>query len=90
MSGAAIGSLVAVPKVHAQGSSAVNVGLIGCGGRGSQAAVNAMRADANNRLTVMCDMFPDRLEFSRKGLQTQLEQQFRVTDDTCFTGFDGY
>ena len=88
--GAAIGSLASVPAVHAQGSDAVNVALIGCGGRGSQAAINAMRADSNNRLTVMCDLFPDRLEQSRKGLQTQLEQQFRVTDDTCFTGFDGY
>jgi predicted dehydrogenase len=88
--GAAIGSLASVPAVHAQGSDAVNVALIGCGGRGSQAAINAMRADPNNRLTVMCDIFPDRLEQSRQGLQRQLEQQFRVTDDTCFTGFDGY
>src|SRR5688572_8979650 len=90
LGGAAIGSLASVPAVHAQGSGAVNVALIGCGGRGSQAAINAMRADPNNRLTVMCDIFPDRLQQSRMGLQRQLEQQFRVTDDTCFTGFDGY
>ena len=81
---------VTMPAVHAEDSSAVNVALIGCGGRGSQAAINAMRADPNNRLTVMCDIFPDRLEQSRKGLEKQLGQQFRVTDDTCFTGFDGY
>ena len=81
---------VKIPAVHAEDSSAVNVALIGCGGRGSQAAINAMRADPNNRLTVMCDIFPDRLEQSRKGLEKQLGQQFRVTDDTCFTGFDGY
>jgi predicted dehydrogenase len=88
------GSLLAmlgdIPAVHAQGSSAVKVGLIGCGGRGSQAAINAMRADPNNRLTVMCDIFPDRLEQSRKGLERQLDEQYRVTDDNCFTGFDGY
>ncbi len=81
---------LAVPQVHAQGSEAVNVALIGCGGRGSLAAINAMQADPNNRLTVMCDIFPDRLQDSRRRLQTRLEEQFRVTDDMCFSGFDGY
>jgi predicted dehydrogenase len=88
--GGAIASLGTIPAVHAQGSDAVNVALIGCGGRGTQAAINAMRADPNNRLTVMCDLFPDRLNQSRQGLTRQLDQQFRVTDDTAFTGFDGY
>jgi len=88
--GSIAASLGNVPAVHAQGSEAVNVALIGCGGRGSGAAVNAMKADPNNRLTVMCDLFPDRMEQSKRGLQRQLGQQFRVTDDTTFTGFDGF
>lgn len=83
-------SLGSVPAVHAQGSDAVNVALIGCGGRGSQAAINAMRADPQNRLTVMADLFPDRLAQSKQGLVRQLDQQFRVTDETSFTGFDAY
>src|SRR5207244_5939989 len=91
---AAAGSVAAsfgsIPAVHAQGSEAVNVALIGCGGRGSGAAINAMKADPNNRLTVMCDLFPDRLAQSKQGLMRQLGQQFRVTDDTSFGGFDGY
>jgi predicted dehydrogenase len=88
--GAVAAALGQVPAVHAQGSEAVNVALIGCGGRGSQAAINAMRADPNNRLTVMADLFPDRLDQSRNGLVKQLGQQFRVTNDTAFTGFDAY
>ncbi len=93
--GSIAASFGAIPAVHAQGSEAVNVGLIGCGGRGSGAALNAMRADPNNRLTVMCDLFPDRLASARKALQAGLSkddrgQQFRVTDDTAFSGFDGY
>src|SRR5688500_17711699 len=88
--GSITATLGAVPPVHAQGSEAINVALIGCGGRGSQAAINAMRGDPNNRLTVMCDLFPDRLNQSKQGLMRQLGQQFRVTDDTTFTGFDGY
>ena len=88
--GAIVASFGQVPAVHAQGSDAVNVALIGCGGRGSQAAINAMNADPNNRLTVMCDLFPDRLNQSRQGLMKRLDQQFRVTDDTAYSGFDGY
>ena len=80
----------AIPAVHAQGSGAINVALIGCGGRGTQAARNAMQADPDNRLTVMADLFPDQLERSRKGLTGPLGQQMRVTDDTVFTGMDAY
>jgi myo-inositol 2-dehydrogenase / D-chiro-inositol 1-dehydrogenase len=90
LGGALAASLGSIPAVHAQGSAAVNVALIGCGGRGSGAAVNAMKADPNNRLTVMADLFPDRLHDARDRLKVQLGQQFRVTDDTAFAGFDAY
>src|SRR4051812_2470014 len=72
--GSIAATLGAIPAVHAQGSEAVNVALVGCGGRGSGAAINAMKADPNNRLTVMCDLFPDRLTQARKRLQTELGQ----------------
>src|SRR6476619_14193 len=88
--GSIAASLGAIPAVHAQGSEAVNVALIGCGGCGSGAALNAMKADPNNRRTVMCDLFPDRLAQARKRLTPELGQQMRVTDDTAFSGFDGY
>lgn len=79
------------PKaVHAQGSGTLKVGLIGCGGRGSGAAVNAMRADDNVSLTAMCDLFEDRLAQGKKLLQRQLKERFAVTDETSFSGFDGY
>src|SRR5262245_50938097 len=88
---AAAGSIAAtfgaIPAVHAQGSETVNVALIGCGGRGSGAALNAMKADPSNRLTVMCDLFPDRLNQARQRLGTQLEKQFEVKDNTAFSGF---
>ena len=81
----------AAPKaVHAQGSGTIKVGLIGCGGRGSGAAVNAMRADENVSLTAMCDLFDDRLQQGKKLLSRQLKERFAVTDDQCFHGFDGY
>src|SRR4051794_41010855 len=75
--GSIAASLGAIPAVHAQGSEAINVALIGCGGRGSGAAIQAMKADPNNRLTVMCDVFPDRLASARKALQTEFSKQDR-------------
>src|SRR3954470_24784869 len=83
-------SFGALPVVHAQGSETVNVALIGCGGRGSGAALNAMKAAPSNRLTVMCDLFPDRLNQAKQGLSRQLGKQFEVKDDTSFSGFEGY
>ena len=88
--GSSIVASFADPAVHAQGSETVNVALIGCGGRGSGAALNAMKADPSNRLTVMCDLFPDRLNQAKQGLSRQLGKQFEVKDDTSFSGIDGY
>ncbi len=79
-----------IPAVHADGSDLLKVGLIGCGGRGNGAAVNATRDQNRAVLTAMCDLFPDRLEASKKHLQKQLKDKFQVDDDHCFCGFDGY
>lgn len=76
--------------VHAAGDDVLNVGLIGCGGRGSGAAVNAMRADENLRLVAMADAFADRLKHSREVLSRQLGDKYQVKDEQCFSGFDGY
>ena len=57
------------PAVHAAGSDLLKVGLIGCGGRGSGAATQALRADPNVRLWAMADSFEDRLQSSLKSLE---------------------
>ena len=51
---------------HASGSDILKVGLVGCGGRGNGAAVNAMNAEDNVRLTALADLFPDRVEKPRR------------------------
>ena len=76
--------------VHAADTDELKVALIGCGGRGTGAAVNAMAAHPNNRLTVMCDLFDDQLQSARPRLERALGKQYAVTDETCFSGFDGY
>lgn len=88
LAGAAI--LPLASAVHASGSDEIKVGLIGCGGRGSGAAANALKAGPGIKLWAMGDMFPDRLESSRKGLTEELPDRVAVTDERCFTGFDAY
>lgn len=93
--GAVLGSLGNVRMVHAAGDEALKVGLIGCGGRGNGAAINALNADANVKLTAMGDLFDDCLQRGRRNVQQQAEgagmaQKFAVDDDHCFTGFDAY
>ena len=77
-------------SAHAAGSDIIKVGLIGCGGRGTGAAVNAMRAEENVRLTVLADAFPDRLGHCQDNLKKRIGEKYAVTDDNCFTGFDAY
>lgn len=76
--------------VFAQGSAQLKVGLIGCGGRGSGAAAQAIEADPGTILWAMGDAFSDRLASSRKNLTEAKKDRIKVTDDRCFTGFDAY
>ena len=70
MAGAAVvSSGLIVPMVHAAGSGTIKVGLVGCGGRGTGAAEQALTADSGTRLVAMADAFPDRLEDSLSALK---------------------
>ena len=87
------GAAVALPiarSVHASGSDVLRVGLIGCGGRGSGAAVNALQADKNAHLVAMADVFAANLRASRENLRKIKPDQVKVDDDHCFLGFDAY
>ena len=87
---AALGSLAIGRSAHAQGSDILKVGLVGCGGRGTGAAVNALNADKNAKLTAMADVFEDRLKSSRERIIKSKPDQMAVTDENCFIGFDAY
>ncbi len=88
--GAALSTLSFAPRVHAAGSDIIKVGLIGCGGRGSGAAANAMNAGPDVRLVAMSDVFEDRVKSSRENLKKTKPDQVVVDDDHCFVGFDAY
>ncbi len=58
-------------SVHAAGSDTIKIGLIGCGGRGSGAAADALSGDPNTQLWAVADVFPDKIESSIKNLSTE-------------------
>ncbi len=75
---------------YAGGSDIIRVGMIGCGGRNSGAANQALGADKGARLTAMCDIFLDRVKAVRGLLKKEKGDQVVADDDHCFAGFDGY
>ena len=87
---AGVGTLAASHWVHAAGDDIIRVGLVGCGGRGCGAAVNAMNADPNVHLVAMADVFEDKVQGGCKRLKEAKPDQAKVDDEHCFSGFDGY
>lgn len=77
--------------VHAAGSDSINVALVGCGGRGSGAAANAMSVSQGPvRLVAMADVFADRLNSSHENLASMFEEELDVPQERRFIGFDAY
>ena len=59
-------------------SKKLKIAVVGCGGRGTGAAVQALRADKNVELIAMCDAFKDRLEGSLKSIKEELDGEIQV------------
>ena len=82
---------VTVPSVHAAGSDVINIGLVGCGGRGTGAASNALSAKGGPlKLVAMADVFKDRLDSSYDAIKSEHSDKIDVPDDRKFIGFDGF
>lgn len=86
--GAAIMSLPA--WATAMGQERIRVGLIGCGGRGTGAAAQALQADPAVVLTAMGDAFTDRIESSHTRLLGHFNHRVDVPEERRFVGFDAY
>lgn len=82
---------VMVPKVHAQGSDTVQIALIGCGGRGTGAAADAMRVkSAPIKLVAMADVFDNKLKQAYSSLKGANKDNVDVPEDRKFIGYDGF
>ena len=80
-----------LPRVHAAGSDEIRLALIGCGGRGGGAAVDALSvAGAPIKLVAMGDVFKDRIDIVKRSLDAQFKERIDVPDDRKFVGFDAF
>lgn len=97
----AAGSLMLSPtllsaKAYIDGDDTIKVGLVGCGGRGSGAAVQALSTKQNVKLVAMGDAFMDKVEGSYKNIKSALEDseisadRLAVSKESMFAGFDAY
>ncbi len=93
---AAAGAALSAPAIlsgnlfAAENSETLRIGLVGCGGRGSGAAEQALNADKNVVLTAMGDAFSERIQSSLGELQKKHTDRVKVTPEKCFTGIDAY
>jgi predicted dehydrogenase len=90
---AAASTLVAtmVPHVHAAENNTIQVALIGCGGRGTGAAADAMSVKhCPVKLVAMADVFPFKLDSSFRALKGEFGDSVQVPKERQFVGFDAY
>ena len=79
------------PRLYAAADDTIRVALIGCGGRGSGAADNAMSVEEGPvKLVAMADVFESRLKSSYGNLKKRHGDQVEVPRERRFIGFDGY
>ena len=90
---AAVGALagVAIPRVYAGEDNTIKVALVGCGGRGTGAASEALHTTSGPiKLVAMADVFEKRLTSSYDNIKQGREKQVDVPADRKFIGFDAY
>lgn len=91
LAGAALTAHLDIARnAHAAGSDTIRIALIGCGGRGAGAAVNALSTKANVKLVAMADAFSDSLESSLQAIRGQCGDRVDVPEERKFVGLDAY
>src|SRR5262245_21129268 len=82
---------VILPQVHAAGDDTIKLALVGCGGRGTGAAGNALATEKGpTRLVAMADVFEGRLNDSLNSIQRTRARQVDVPQDRRYIGFNAY
>lgn len=82
--------VVAIPTFldQAPDGPVLKAGVIGCGGRGSGAAINFLSAGPNLQITALGDTFQDRVDACRESILKQKNQEVPI--ENCFVGFDAF
>jgi predicted dehydrogenase len=76
--------------LFAAGSDALRIGVIGCGGRGTDAAINCLNGASGVEVIALGDLVPDRVESSYKKLKEAFPGRVNVPAERRFAGFDNH
>ncbi len=87
---AAASALPLIRSAHAAGGDTLKLALVGCGGRGSGAANQALKSIPGIQLVAMGDVLADKLDLSIANLAKQHPEKVAVSDANKFVGFDAY
>ncbi len=91
LAGAALAGTVATPRPgYCAESNEIEIALIGCGGRGTGAAANALSTQGPTKLWAMAEVFPARLDSSYNALSQQYSEKLAVPPGRRFVGFDAF
>lgn len=75
---------------HSSVNDTIKIALVGCGGRGTGAATQALSTKFNLQLVAMADAFKDRLDESYKDLSEKFKDKVNIPEEHKFVGFDAY
>jgi hypothetical protein len=88
--GAAVaGTLAFQGGLYAQGASSINVGIIGCGGRGSGALRDVLDADKETRIAAICDLDEGKAKATFRGLKDKRGDRLIASEENVFSGEHG-
>lgn len=88
-----LGTFANLPGAYAAGDDLIKIGLVGCGGRGTGAAKQALSTEGKVKLIAMADAFQDQVEHCHAALKNEFSSnpdRISVDADRRFFGFDAY
>ena len=88
-------TIVKPELVRGQGKAMLRAGVVGCGGRGTQAVENFLTGTENTEVVAMADLFEDKLEGSLRSLRNNnrlasIQDRLKIDPDKRFVGFDAF
>jgi len=89
IAGASLAGAIAA-RANTSEQNTIKVALIGCGGRGTGAAANALSTAGPTQMIAMADVFESRLKNSLQNLSKQFDKQIKVPQERQFLGMDAY
>ncbi len=91
VAGTALAASLATPRAgYASGSDTIKIALVGCGGRGTGAAANALGTRGPTQLWAVADVFPQHVASSLQSLSGKFAPQLAASKERQFVGFDAY